>query len=110
MPDEFLALIDKPHLLALVLACGAAIGIAVERFAENMNRPERRAYWRGCNSAGPKVANVRTARPDTAKPDTATATVAEQLRRVMEASFKARPLLNKPEKRLIAVIDKALGG
>lgn len=108
MPDEFLALIDKPHLLALVLACGAAIGIAVERFAENMKRAERRAYWRGRNTAAPKAAKVRPAKPETAKPDSTTATAAEQLRRVMEATFKARPLLNKPEKRLIAVIDKAL--
>lgn len=108
MPDEFLALIDKPHLLALVLACGAAIGIAVERFAENINRAERRAYWRGRNSTGANVAKVGATRPETARPQTATATAADQLRRVMEATFKARPLLNKPEKRLIAVIDKAL--
>lgn len=108
MPNEILALIDKPHLLALLLACGAAIGIAVERFAEQMNRSERQAYWRGRNTVRPKVVKLRSARQEQPKPDNATATAAEQLRRVMEATFKSRPLLNKPEKRLIAVIDKAL--
>src|SRR3546814_675577 len=37
-----------------------------------------------------------------------TDTAADQLRRVMEAQFKLRPLLNKPERRLLGVIDTAL--
>jgi hypothetical protein len=44
MPPEIVAIIDKPWLLALLLAIGAACGIAVERIVENMKRAERRAY------------------------------------------------------------------
>ena len=44
LPPELVALIDKPWLLAIVLAAGAAIGIAVERVTEGQKRAERRAY------------------------------------------------------------------
>ena len=37
-----------------------------------------------------------------------TDTAADQLRTVMRASFKPRPLLNKPERRLLSVLDQAL--
>ena len=42
MPIELLALLDKPWLLTIVLAAGAAIGIAVERMVEGQKRAERR--------------------------------------------------------------------
>lgn len=45
MPPEIVALIDKPLLLALVLAVGAICGMAVERIGEKWNRAQRRAYW-----------------------------------------------------------------
>lgn len=45
MPPEIIALIDKPLLLMMILAIGAASGIAVERFVENQRKGERRAYW-----------------------------------------------------------------
>ena len=46
MPTEIAALIDKPLLLALVLAVGAAIGVAAERIVERWKRAERRERWR----------------------------------------------------------------
>ena len=45
MPSEILALIDKPLLLALVLAVGAAIGVGAERIVEGWKRAERRERW-----------------------------------------------------------------
>lgn len=106
MPPEIVAIIDKPWLLALLLAIGAACGIAVERIVENMKRAERRAYWAGRNSAKDKTANktVASQRQSGDKTDTA----ADQLLQVMRATFTARPLLNKPERRLLSVLDKAL--
>lgn len=105
MPPEIVSLIDKPHLLALLLAVGAAIGIAVERFSESLKRKERQAFWRGRNSA------QRSRRHEVvpiAQAKKQTATAADQLRRVMEADFTARPLLSHSEKRLLTVVDKAL--
>jgi hypothetical protein len=108
MPPEIVALIDKPWLLALVLGTGAVCGMIVERVAENMKRAERRAYWKGRNAGnGKKKPNLKLA---SSKGETADSTdlAAEQLRTVMNAQFKARALLNKPERRLLGVIDKAL--
>jgi len=34
----------------MVLAIGAACGVAVERFVESQKRAERRAYWQGRNT------------------------------------------------------------
>lgn len=112
MPAEYIALIDKPILLAVLLAIGAAIGLAVERFVETQKRAERRAYWR--KRAGLRTDNRQASRkplavvPQNGKTAPATLNAAEQLRCVMEADFKSRPLLNKPERRLLSVIDKAL--
>jgi hypothetical protein len=105
MPAEIISLIDKPHLLAILLAIGAAIGIAVERFAEGLKRAERRAFWQGRKSA------ERKTRPHQApgmEHKTQTQVASEQLRKVMEADFKSRPLLNQSERRLLAVVDKTL--
>jgi hypothetical protein len=101
MPPELVALIDKPILLAAVLAVGAVIGIAVERLVEGQKRAERRAYWAGRKSAGKPGL---TAKGQPQPVDLA----AEQLRKVMGASFTARALLNRGEQRLIATIDRAL--
>ena len=43
MPPEILALIDKPLLLAAVLAIGAVCGIAVERFVEGIETARAQA-------------------------------------------------------------------
>lgn len=107
MPPEINALIDKPWLLAIVLAVGAACGMLVERFVESIEKERRKAYWRGRNqgrrnkSGNPKPALDVV--PGDPKSD-----AADQLRCVMAASFTPRPLLNKPERRLLGVIDKAL--
>lgn len=112
MPVELVALIDKPYLLALLLALGAVIGIAVERFVEGQKRAERRAFWQGRNSfARGKVVRLEkqgNIAPAPGAPQRATLNAAEQLRCVMEATFKPRPLLNKPERRLLSVIDQSL--
>lgn len=112
MPDEIIALIDKPWLLAIVLAVGAACGIMVERFVESIDKEKRRAYWRGRNQGGANRATPfrreLSSVPLKGTPQRATLDAAEQLRTVMEAKFTARPLLNKPERRLLGVIDKAL--
>ena len=91
------ALLDEPILLLVILTIGAAIGIAVEKFFAGFEREQRRAYWRGRN-AGKQINHT----------DSKTNTAADQLRTVMGASFKLRPLLNKPERRLLGVIDRAL--
>lgn len=104
MPPEIVALVDKPWLLAILIAIGAASGIAVERVSENINKARRRAFWKGRKSNQPerKVFTQGKSVPDL------TETAADQLRAVMRASFKSRPLLNKPERRLLLVLDKAL--
>jgi Protein of unknown function (DUF2726) len=112
MPPELTALIDKPLLLIMILAIGAASGIAVERFVENQRKSERRAYWQGRKSAGgTKPSPWRKGSAVVPLKGTAERPVpdaADQLRRVMEAEFKPRQLLNQPERRLLAVIDMAL--
>lgn len=104
MPAEIVAIIDKPWLLALLLAIGAVCGIAVERIAENMKKAERQAYWKGRNSPKSKSGTVNQLDINAARVETA----ADQLRIVMCATFKARPLLNNPERRLLSVLDQAL--
>jgi len=107
MPAEIIALIDKPWLLALVLALGAACGIMVERFAEGLKTAERRAYWQGRNGGKGKIVRITAALPK-GLPERATQDAAEQLRLVMEAQFTARPLLNQAERRLLAHLDRIL--
>lgn len=105
MPPEILALIDKPLLLAAVLAIGAVCGIAVERFVEGIETEKRRAYWRGrkqgggWQNGGPKVVPMSKDKP-------ALSDAAEQLRLVMASDFKPRALLNKGEARVFAELDK----
>lgn len=113
------ALLDSPLLLLIVLAVGAAIGIGVERLIEGQERAKRRAFWHGkrLGEKGAKGrsaldsairASERSASPNRAAPERAVADAADQLRVVMEARFAARPLLNSPERRLLAHLDWAL--
>lgn len=105
MPPEIIALLDNPVSLIIILAIGAASGIAVERLVEGQKRAERRAYWKGRNTKpkwGKKVVPIESAQPEP------TDIAAEQLRHVMRAEFTARPLLNQGEQRLLMVLDKAL--
>lgn len=97
MPPEISALLDKPWLLAILLALGAMLGIAVERFVEGQKRAERRAYW-----AGRKKGKQPT------KPMAVEDLAADQLRTVMRAKFNRRALLNKPEAKVFEALDKAV--
>jgi hypothetical protein len=111
MPPELVALIDKPWLLTAVLAMGAVCGIAVERFVEGQKSAERRAYWAGRNGKrGGAVGFKRDkqAIPLKGTPERAALDAAEQLRIVMAADFRPRPLLNKSEARVFAELDKAV--
>ncbi len=110
MLAELNLMLDMPVALFLILALGAAIGVGAEKLFAAIDRENRRAYWRGRNSA--KGVHRLRAKPSVAaatpeKPDT-TRVAADQLRTVMNADFKARSLLNKPERRLLACIDHVL--
>ena len=104
------ALLAQPLLLGAVLAVGALCGIGVERLAEGQKKAERRAYWAGRKHKGNVIGFRRgkTTVPLKGTPERAGHDAAEHLRAVMEAEFTARPLLNKPERRLLAVLDQAL--
>lgn len=110
MIEALNALLDQPVLLLIVLALGAAIGMAVEKVWNGIEREKRRAYWRGRNANGGKgsIRKEPKAVPLKGTPERATLDASEQLRKVMEAQFKPRALLNRPERRLLGVIDKAL--
>src|SRR5690349_1118311 len=98
MPPEILALVDKPHLLVLLLGAGAIIGMAVEQLVSK----QRRAQWRERNAW--RKAKRRGA-PPFPKADSAPKAMdaADQLRVVMSAKFRSRPVLNRGESR---VFDK----
>jgi hypothetical protein len=103
MPPEISALLDKPWLLAIVLAIGAVCGMAAERIAENLKRAERRAYWKGRN-ATKKFNGKRDLLKDAQSP--ATDMAADQLKAVMRADFKQRPLLNRREVEVFKALDR----
>lgn len=115
MPPEILALIDKPWLLLAVLAVGAGLGMMTERLAENANKARRKAWWQarnkgrfgnrksGAGAFGAEIATFGGASPVRSVPD-----APDQLRIVLGAQFRARPLLNKPEQRLLAHLDRTL--
>ncbi|MFZ9394753.1 MAG: DUF2726 domain-containing protein [Erythrobacter sp.] len=109
MPAEIVALLDKPWLLAILLAIGAALGMFIERFVETQKLAERRAYWQGRNAAkgnrGKGSAKVVPIREPEVK---ATDFAADQLRVVCKADFKARPLLNRPEAAVFKALDTAV--
>lgn len=107
MPPEIVALLDKPWLLAIVLAIGAALGMFIERFVETQKRAERRAYWQGRN-AKKKGPNLKTIERLEAKQAKATDTATDQLRAVMRANFSARALLNRPEAKVFAALGQAV--
>ncbi|MED5543800.1 DUF2726 domain-containing protein [Novosphingobium decolorationis] len=105
MPDEILALIDKPHLLIAVLAIGGVLGMAVERFVESSKRAERRAYWQKRKAKGARFSGRRKSASKESVTATSRVSATEQLDIVMDAEFSAQPLLNRPERRLMSVLD-----
>jgi len=126
MPPEIVALVEKPWLLAIILAIGGVCGMAAERFGESLNRAERRArweqrkarqkaYWQGRNAGkgktGDQVVGFKRpfkAVPIKGTPERARLDAAEQLRQVMEADFTSRALLNKPEAAVFKALDAAV--
>lgn len=111
MLETLNALLDQPLLLVAILGVGAGCGIGVERFVEGQKRAERRATWSGRKQGKGKGAEwKRPAKsvPLKGTPERAVQNAADQLQCVMEAPFTARPLLNKPERRLLAILDEAL--
>ena len=109
MLAAFDALLAQPILLLIVLAAGAGIGIGVEKFIAGMERDRRRAYWagrKGASAGGAKFASLNAG----SKRDRAQGAMdaADQLRVVENARFTARPLLNKPEAKLFAALNKAV--
>lgn len=108
MPPEIVALVDKPHLLIVVLAVGAFAGMAAERFMSEMRRQvgrrKGRSHWQK-SSREPNVTKGAWSPPrdqSPAKPQDA----ADQLRIVMGADFTIQPLLNKGEARVFKELDR----
>ncbi len=108
MPPEIAALIDKPLLLAIILAVGAVCGMAVERIGERMSRAKRRAYWEQRKAKQPGFKRDFQAVPIKGTAERASLDAADQLRQVMEADFASRALLNRPEAAVFKALDAAV--
>lgn len=84
----------------------------VERFVESQKRAERRAYWQGRKHSGPRNAGQFREARSVVAPNGANERkgidAAEQLRRVMEAEFSERPLLNRSEAAVFKALDAAV--
>src|SRR5829696_4588761 len=113
MPPEIVAIVEKPHLLIVVLLVGAFVGMAVERFLSNMRRQawreKNRWRWERKRSGSSNVASgpwPPKADPASPKPPDA----ADQLRIVMGANFTVQPLLNKSEVRVFKELDRIVIG
>lgn len=108
MLATFDSLLAQPLVLLIVLAAGAVIGMAVERLHARGQRDRRRAYWAGRNaSKGRAKAHERIGpvkEPEVRKSDLA----ADQLKTVMNADFRPRMLLNRPEAQVFRVLDQAV--
>jgi uncharacterized protein DUF2726 len=102
MLADFLALLDKPLLLLIVMTIGGLIGIALESALNKADREKRKAYWRGRNAAKGKP---RFANQFKGGEVPAVAVAADQLKAVMKADFEPRPLLNRPEGKVFKALD-----
>jgi len=104
MPPEIAALVDKPHLLVVVLAVGAFFGMAVERFASRAWPRRRSGRWNNRRGEARIAIGPWPASIDLSKPRPADA--ADQLRIVMGADFTIQPLLNKSETRVFRELER----
>jgi Protein of unknown function (DUF2726) len=104
MLDDLLALLDKPLVLLIVLMIGGMIGLALANVLDRLDREKRRAYWRGRNATTKPGTWPRVTEDRSSKRDVDLATT--QLTSVMNASFRARPLLNKSEAQVFAALDR----
>jgi Protein of unknown function (DUF2726) len=106
MPPEIIALIDKPHLLILLV--GAFAGMTAERFLSRVRRQawrERNRWrWERKRSVDNTASGLWLAKSNLPAPKILDA--ADQLRIVMDADFTIRPLLNKSEARVFRQLDR----
>lgn len=105
--EIFDALLANPLALLIVMGVGAMIGVGAEKYLAGHDRARRRAYWQGRNAGKGRSKNDAT-KAEATSPPSARDIAADQLRHVMRADFSPRPLLNKPERRLLGVIDAIL--
>ena len=94
-------------VLLIVLAVGAGIGVAVEKFFAGFERERRRAYYAGRKS-GQGQREQFGRKPEPAIPAKANDFAADQLKTVSRASFTSRSLLNKAEAKVFEALDKAV--
>ena len=108
MLATFDALLAQPVMLLIVLAVGATIGIGVEKLFAGFERDRRRAYWAGRNGkgAGGSKRGAQGVKPDA--PAFNKTDAADQLHRVMAASFASPALLNRSEAKLFKALDRAV--
>jgi hypothetical protein len=106
MLATFDALLAQPVVLLIVLAVGAGIGIAVEKFFARQERDRKRAYWAGRNAgkARPEKRIKPVKEPEVRSADFA----ADQLKVVSRAQFTSRSLLNRGEAKVFEALDKAV--
>jgi hypothetical protein len=115
MMAEFIALIEKPHLLLALIAAllsGAFAGMTFEQFRTRMRRQKwlerNRSSWQNKRTGTYTDRDHRPADREPAasrQPD-----AADQLRIVMGATFTIQPLLNKSEARLFKEVDRIVIG
>ncbi|WP_338447400.1 DUF2726 domain-containing protein [Pelagerythrobacter marensis] len=103
-------LLDRPVALLIVLAIGAIMGMAVERFVQKADREKRKAYWRGRNAGrfGKKGPNLKTIEAAEHRQAVGADMAADQLKLVSKASFTSRALLNRSEAKVFEALDKAV--
>jgi hypothetical protein len=106
MAPELLALVDKPHLLVIVLLAGAAIGMAVENLMSRYRRQlwRERNLWRSNRNPWHSKGNPNS-QPNGGH-STKALDAADQLRVVMGADFSVQPLLNRSETRLFKEVER----
>lgn len=103
MLATFDALLAQPLLLLVILAVGAAIGIAVEKLFAKFEADQRKAYWRGRNSGKRGKGGRQTVVP---LKTNEIAVAADQLRVVLESDFQAQALLNSKEIPVLTSLDR----
>lgn len=104
-------LLDRPFALLVVLALGAAIGMAIERYTHRADAAKRKAYWeaRKARKKGPKLKVIeRAERKQTDRADDRAERAADQLKLVSRARFTPRALLNRSEANVFAALDTAV--
>ena len=94
MPIEIVALVDKPHLLLIVLGVGAFFGIVTERFMSGLRRSTSRQKNRRPWPRNGRANDVRKPWPVPREEAGRKPDAADQLRTVMGAVFTIQPLLN----------------